>query len=151
VPFEFGGRLIAQIDTWEGYTAERDELAGSLAETSNPVVLTGDLHAAVVADVATSYGDDGAAGEVVATEFVATSISSIFGDEFGQAYEAGAEKLDWVQHADTAEWGYTVIDVTPEALTADFRAVATTLEPESDIDTAHSWVVEDGEPGARPA
>jgi alkaline phosphatase D len=95
VPFEFGGRLIGQLDTWEGYTAERDELTAVMADTSNPVVLTGDLHAAVVADVATEYGEDGAPGEVVATEFVATSISSIFGDEFGQAYEVGADKLGW--------------------------------------------------------
>ena len=150
VPFEFNDRLIGQLDTWEGYTAERDEVTDLLAETSNPVVLTGDLHAAVVADVATEYGDDGSAGDVVATELVATSISSIFGAGIDVAYEEAAEGLDWVRHADTAERGYTVVEITPDELRADFRAVDTALEPESDISTAHSWVVVDGTPGAEP-
>ena len=122
-----------------------------LADVSNPFVLTGDLHAAVVADVATEYGDDGTSGDVVATEFVATSISSIFGAGIDVAYEQGAEGLEWVQYADTAERGYTIIEVTPDELTADYRAVETTLEPESDIATAPSWTVADGTPGARPA
>ena len=151
VPFEFGGQVIGQLDTWEGYTAERDEVTALLADVSNPVVLTGDLHAAVVADVATEYGDDGTSGDVVATEFVATSVSSIFGGGIDVAYEQGADGLEWVQHADTAERGYTIIEVTADQLTADYRAVETTLEPESDIATAHSWTVVDGSPGARPA
>jgi alkaline phosphatase D len=151
VPHEFSGQLIGQLDTWEGYTAERDEVTSLLADSSNPVVLTGDLHAAVVADVATEYRADGTAGDVVATEFVATSISSTYGDGLDDAFEVGAAKLGWVHHADTAERGYTVIEVTPQELTADYRAVTTALEPESDIGTAHSWVVADGIPGAEPA
>jgi hypothetical protein len=41
------------------------------------------------------------------------------------------------------------VEATPDALRADYRLVAGTATPESTIETASSWVVEAGKPGAQ--
>jgi len=57
----------------------------------------------------------------------------------------------WVQFFDARHRGYVAVEATPEALRADFRFVAATDTPESTIETAASWAVEAGKPGAQEA
>ena len=63
-------------DGWDGYTASRQRLLGSVVERKVPgvVVLGGDRHANFVADLKTDFDD--AKSPVVASEFCGTSISS---------------------------------------------------------------------------
>ena len=63
-------------DGWNGYPAARARLVDFLAERqiANPVVLSGDIHAFLVNDV--NRRADDPASPIVATELVATSISS---------------------------------------------------------------------------
>ncbi len=63
-------------DAWDNYVPERNGLRDHIAAVgaSNPVVLTGDVHAAYVCDVKADFDDP--ASLTVATELVGTSITT---------------------------------------------------------------------------
>ncbi len=64
------------MDIWDGYPHERDELLARLkAEgTANPIVLTGDIHSNWVNNILSDFSKE--SSEIIATEFVGTSITS---------------------------------------------------------------------------
>ena len=119
-----------------------------LAETTNPVVITGDIHASVVADF--HRDPDDPTSPVLGTELVGTSISSEFPADLAAVFEAAATQGGAVM-ADAVHRGYVVCEVTPERLRADFRVVESVALPESPVSTASSWVVEAGNPGVHEA
>jgi alkaline phosphatase D len=135
-------------DQWDGYPVARERLFAQLrAAQSNAVVLTGDIHAAGVADL---IGDD-LSGTPVGTELVGTSISSRFDPELADAAEDLIAALDHVDYVNVRQRGYLRCDVTPSTLTAAFRMVDTVASPTSPIATASAWTIVAGTPGANPA
>jgi alkaline phosphatase D len=88
---------------------------------------------------------------VIATELVATSISSEFDEAYLDIAEQAVRQAPWVQFFEARHRGYVAVEATPEALRADYRFVAATDTPESTIETASSWAVEAGKPGAQEA
>jgi hypothetical protein len=70
---------LLNVDAWDGYQAARGRLQGMLERIgpSNPVIVTGDIHSAWAADLLSDFADPENA-DMVAAEFVATSISSTF-------------------------------------------------------------------------
>ena len=70
---------ISNVDAWDGYPAARQRLFDSLVQSRarNPIVLTGDIHSAWGANLLADFSDP--ASQIVAAEFVSTSISSTFG------------------------------------------------------------------------
>ena len=74
--FEAGPATSFGNDGWDNYAPERDALRDHLAAvgTSNPVILTGDVHANYLCDVKADFDDPDS--PTVATEIVGTSISS---------------------------------------------------------------------------
>ena len=54
-------------------------------------------------------------------------------------------------HVHSSTNSTTSSEATPDALRADYRFVAATDTPESTIETASSWAVEAGKPGAQQA
>ncbi|RCW41065.1 alkaline phosphatase D [Halopolyspora algeriensis] len=137
-------------DAWDGYAVERNELRDHLAATaSNPVVLTGDVHANYVADVKADFNDPGSA--TVATELVGTSITS-GGD--GQHQRPGDQvQLQENPHITflNRQRGYVRNIVTPTEWTADFRTVDYVTRPGAPVRTRASYVIDNDRPGARPA
>ena len=138
-------------DAWDGYVADRDGLRDHIAAVgaSNPVVLTGDVHANYVCDVKEDFNDP--ASRTVATELVGTSIST-----GGNGMEQGAN--DPVQLAENPHIkfinrnrGYVRNVITPSQWTADFRVVDFVTAPGAPVRTRASFVIEDGRPGAQPA
>ncbi|MAI33330.1 MAG: alkaline phosphatase, partial [Rhodopirellula sp.] len=88
---------------------------------------------------------------IVGTELVGTSMTS--GGNGGKPireYERAASQNDFVQWHNTNR-GYVSCEVTPEAWTTHFRATPQVEKPDSPITTAASFVIEAGEPGAKPA
>ena len=69
-----GPERDVQPDAWDGYPAARERLTRAMRRASNPVVLSGDVHSNWANHVMDDYRDPRA--QVVATEFVGTSISS---------------------------------------------------------------------------
>jgi len=135
------------MDQWPGYAAERMRLVRFLVDrrVPNPVVLTGDIHSNWVNDLRV---DDRKPEEpVVATEFVGTSITSQFGrrPEDVEALKADNPHL---RFADGTRRGYTRVEVTPQRLRVDLRALRSVTQPRAEVDTLASFVVDDGQPGA---
>ncbi|MDQ3630832.1 MAG: alkaline phosphatase D family protein [Actinomycetota bacterium] len=147
-------------DSWDGYVADRralvDLFAGAAGRApSNPVVITGDIHNNRIFDLKEDFAEP--SSRTVGTEFVGTSISTggdaprernggqwttIYGDETG---------VNEHQKFYDTHRGYVRCTVTQQEWTADFRGIETTQTPTSPISTIASFVVEDGEPGAKRA
>ena len=152
----FGGNAVVGaappvvvIDTWDGYDGERRvvlEAVGSSAD--NLVVLSGDFHAAAVADLRVDPFDPSL--PVMGTELMASSISSSFLDD-----DATVESLvNAALIANTQiKWfdsrrGYTVCEVTPERWFVTYRAVADQFDEASPVEPVSTWEVIAGTPGA---
>ena len=126
-------------------------LLDHLAETrtSNPVVLTGDVHANWVSDLKRDFED--MSSETVATELVVTSLVS--GGDGQDMDRRGETILSNNPHTKfyNSQRGYVVSTVTPESWTADYRVVPFVSEPGADIGTRATFVIEAGQPGAELA
>ncbi|HEX6211889.1 MAG TPA: alkaline phosphatase D family protein [Methylomirabilota bacterium] len=133
-------------DSWDGYPAARRRLLDFLARRrpANPVVIGGDVHSFWVNDLKPD-SDDGAS-PVVATEFVGTSITSQF--DRPQVLDALRGDNPHVRFADATRRGYVRVEVTPQQLRADLRAMRTVTQPRGECDTLASFVVADGRSGA---
>ncbi|MDT0342336.1 alkaline phosphatase D family protein [Streptomyces litchfieldiae] len=145
--------LSSGLDMWDGYTAARDRLLTGLHESGagNPVVLTGDIHRSVVADLKLDFDDE--SSPVVATEFAGTSISSgkdgAAMDQVGRNWLTTGVNPHLRWH--NSQRGYTVLRLTDRDLRADYRVVPYVTTPGAPVETAGSFVVEAGRPGALPA
>jgi alkaline phosphatase D len=131
-----GDSEIFNLDQWDGYPAARGRLLDVLAQATNAIVITGDIHASAIGELLRR-------GEYVATELVGTSMSSSFPEAFIDIFEAAATAAG-AKLADARSRGYVLCDVTPDELRADYRVVSTVLEPTAEISTAASWVVPAG-------
>ncbi len=139
------------MDQWPGYAAERMQLMRFLAERriSNPVVLTGDIHSNWVNELRV---DDRRADEpIVATEFVATSLSS------GGNGPKKPTGLDAILAANpcvkfhNGERGYIRCTLTPQTWTADYMVVDDVLRPGGTTSKRAAFVVESGDPSVKLA
>ncbi|GAB3567620.1 alkaline phosphatase PhoD [Amycolatopsis endophytica] len=136
-------------DAWDNYYVERNLVRERLARASNPVVITGDVHASYVADVKADFEDPSSA--TVATELVGTSITS-GGD--GTDQNAG----DAVQLAENPhikfinrKRGYVRNTITRDSWTADYRIVDYVTRTGAPIQDRARFVIEDGRAGAQQA
>ena len=137
-------------DAWDGYPSARGRLFDFLesARVSNPIVLTGDIHSSFVADLKRDFLDSNS--RTIATEFVGTSISSVFPEiAIGFAQAAMSENPHF-KYFDAVHRGYSRVQVTRNTMRTDYRIV-NTREPSAEVSTASSWIVVDGQPGAQRA
>jgi alkaline phosphatase D len=139
-----GGEPLYSMDQWPGYAAERASLLRFLHERRipNPVVLTGDIHSAWANELRIEDRDP--SSPRVATEFVATSLSS------GGNGTAKPKYLDelyarhpGVKHHDQ-ERGYLRCTLTPQRLTTDFMVVDEVEKPGGKTAVRASFAVEAG-------
>src|SRR5262249_4986924 len=108
-------------DGWDGYPMARGRLLSSLAgrRVANPIVIGGDVHMQVVADLKLDFNDP--AAPVVATEFVGTSITSQ--GPSAKQLETWRAENPHIRYGNGTQRGYTTIDLTPARCTARMRAV----------------------------
>lgn len=132
-------------DGWNGYPAARDRLVEFLAtaKIANPVVLSGDIHAFVIADVHARAEDP--ASPVVAAELVTTSISSPGPAQAN--FDAWMPENPNVHLARSDRRGYLKLAVRPDHLHADLVAVDDHSSMDSGVHVLASYDVADGTPG----
>jgi alkaline phosphatase D len=113
-------RPDSDVDSWDGYPAARDRFMQSLVRAPNPVILTGDIHRSVAAELPADLNDPD--GPKAAVELICTSIGSN-GD--GAPSDGYAE--DWLQYpyvkSYDARRGYVLIKLTPRRMESTFVAV----------------------------
>jgi alkaline phosphatase D len=137
------------MDKWDAYPAARARLIQGLAErrVADPVILSGDVHQARIGTLHRDPGD--AASPAIASEFVATSISSE-GDgadapNRAAEYRAANPHLAFLH----GRRGYTRLDLTPGRLEARCVSLEHVTRAGAPAATAGRFVVERGRPGPR--
>ena len=136
-------------DGWDGYPAARRRLLDAIAErkSTNPLVISGDVHSHWVCDLRQDFDRPNA--PVVATEFCGTSITSQ-----SWAQERNLALLPdnpHVRYVSSERRGYILMELTPERCTARLRGIDSEKQREPGIITQASFVVENGRPGAQRA
>jgi alkaline phosphatase D len=144
-----GPGTVFWTDGWNGYPAARARLMNFLAQEkiSNPVVLSGDIHAFIVSGLHQRAAELNS--PVVAAELVTTSISS-------QALAQGT--LDkWrasnpnLLLATSEHRGYTRLDITSERLQADLISVDSVKTERTARKTLRSFAIETSRPQPQEA
>jgi alkaline phosphatase D len=109
-----------RTDQWDGYPAARRRLLDAMGRSRNTVVVTGDIHRSVAAELRADFADP--AAENVGVELVCTSVAS---DGDGTTTDGYAP--DWLQHDYVklydARRGYLKVDLTPERMDSTFVVV----------------------------
>jgi alkaline phosphatase D len=147
------GGAVYNLDQWDGYAAARARLLDQIdaARVANPVVITGDIHAAGVGDLVGENPDGTPSTEVRGSELVGTSISSGFPADQAEIAEQLIAALPHVRWADTRHRGYVRCDVDRHQLVARYQQVADVLQPDSPVATGRTWVIEAGVLGPQEA
>lgn len=144
-----GGNL--NMDKWDGAPAARARLLRGLQErrASNPIILTGDVHNAWVGDLRLNPADE--RSPVIASEFVATSISSAGdGSEAVANQEEVLRRNPHIRYANNRR-GYTLHEATAQRMTATHRVVPYVTRPGAPREDRGVFVVEAGKPGVTAA
>lgn len=139
------------LDNWNGYIPARQRLLDGLVDrkVSNVVVLTGDAHYNMAADIKHDFDDPKSA--VIGAEFVGTSISSAFDgadmDQRGKNLLAANPH----NHFYNNQRGYLKCTITDKQWRADFRVMPFVTRKNAPIHTRESFVIEAGDPGVKGA
>ena len=106
-----------RVEQWDGYPANRRRLLAAMGQTSNPVVLTGDIHHHVAAELKADFASP--SSKTVGVELVCSSIGS---DGDGADTDQWAQ--DWLAHPYVklynARRGYVYATLTPTEMTSEF-------------------------------
>ncbi len=145
------GETTYAMDKWDGYVAARDRLFKTIRDrqTSNLIVLTGDVHEAYAADLKTDFSNPNSS--TLGSEFVCTSIASNGdGGNISKLKERLMESSAHIKYYNSLR-GYSRAEVTPNSWRTDFRTVDYVSRPGAPVRTAASYIVENRKPGTRPA
>ncbi len=149
--YKVGPGREVNLDSWDGYAAERTRLLESLARTSNPVVLTGDAHMHHLAELKTDFDDPDA--PVVARELVASSIASD-GDGYRDRtwISEALQENPHISYIDQRR-GYLMARLTRDELSVEFRTLDYISRRGARARTAHRLTIpaEAGDAAARRA
>ena len=136
--------LVHWTDGWEGYPAARARLLSSLVERrpSNPVLIGGDVHAAMTARIHADPADP--RSRVVASEIVATSITA---QGFASMISGIAKENPHVLYAESQVRGYGLVELDRAKLVNSHRGVETVKRADAKISTVAASTLESGRPG----
>jgi alkaline phosphatase D len=140
------GKDLFRSDTWNGYHAARERLMISIADSraKNPVVLSGDIHSFVVANLNRVPQDR--SSPIVASELVATSISAEGGSQANLDRMRASNPN--ILYANSAKRGYLRLDVTAERLQADLVGMDSVTVIDAGASIQARFVIENGRRGA---
>jgi alkaline phosphatase D len=136
------------MDKWDGYRACRRRLFTRLRETraSNPIVLSGDVHAHYGADLKMDFADP--ASPIVGVEFTNTSITSGGdGSDVSASWERVRSHNPHMRFHNNRR-GYIACTATSSTMRAEFKVVDRVTVADAALRTAGALVVEADRPGA---
>jgi alkaline phosphatase D len=148
------GNCPFSADQWDGYAAARARVFSTLTDNAidNVVVLTGDIHSSWAHELtltpfdAATYDPASGSGSV-AVEIVTPAVTSPGIDDPALAAQFAAAVRDshpHVKYVDLYRRGYTLIDITPERIQAEWYHVVTIQERRADEELAATLTVMSG-------
>lgn len=136
--------LVGQFnrDQWDGYPDARRAVLELLGrpEVRNPLVLTGDIHAAGAGKLLANW-DDPDNSPVVGHELVGTSISSSFPAGLDTVFNQVTSSLPWAAYANASQRGYVTVELRATEAVANWRVVDTVAEQTSAVRTDFTWTI----------
>ena len=139
----------AFTDGWDGYPQARAKLLDTVAQAGlqNVVVLGGDVHMNVAAQLRVQPNDE--RSPVVASEIVTTSVTSRgLGEKLlAQIRDSNPDIL----HARSDERGYTLLDIKPEGMRAEFMTTPNPAQAQGVFKAQAQWLVRAGVAGLQKA
>jgi alkaline phosphatase D len=141
-----GGETRHGTNAWEGYPAARRRLLRAIADAGadSCVVLSGDAHRCVVADLKLNFSRRNA--PVIATELCGPSITSPGGSQ--RRTDALKRANPQIQFADSAHHGYFLLELTPQTCVARLRVLDNPAVPDTAVSTLARFEVRAHRPGA---
>jgi alkaline phosphatase D len=122
-------------DGWAGYPAAQQRLLEALArhKVTNPVILSGDIHSFLIAEIRNARGTP------VAVELITSSIANDSKDR-----SALLPMNPQVRFYDWKHSGYIRCDVTPERLRADIVGIEDMHDPRTPRSVLASFAIDAG-------
>ncbi len=170
IPFRLGSGPLSVYPVqggWDGYTRERQRIAEAVAGAGvdNFVTITGDMHCYIAGYQQSSYpgrvtgGEGVAQGERIGVEFMTPAITSVNVAEAlhlargwrGRLTEPLLSRLvtamnPHIEFFDSHNWGYSVVEFTPEECRYVGYAVdKTENSPDADREVLAAFRVPEGE------
>ncbi|XVV09676.1 alkaline phosphatase D family protein [Actinoplanes sp. CA-131856] len=135
----------ASMDAWDGYRASRSRIQQGWRDRAvrNPLVLTGDVHAAWANDLKADYANPNSA--TIGTELVCTSIASGGNGSATTTIPNAATNPHLKFYSNRR--GYVLTTISPAEVKADFRSIPVVTEHGAAVSTLRSYVIQDGVPG----
>lgn len=118
--------------TLDAHPSERRLLAGWMEEAPRSLIVSGDLHTAMLADFSADPSDS--SSQVVATEIMAPAVSSAFPADLAPLAPFLPLVNRHVKHIDTRN-GWLSLTIDSDQATAEFRTVTDVRNPESPIES----------------
>ena len=137
---------VLNFDQWDGYPDARQRLLGGIdqANLTNVVTITGDIHAAGVADLTV---DDENGRHAVGAELITSSVSSTSNLPIGA--EAVLAQFPNVHYADGTKRGWVRNTLTASSWEAEYRAVDDITRADSPISVPARFRIVPTTPGAQ--
>jgi alkaline phosphatase D len=137
-----------RTDGWDGYPQSRNAIYDAIERhrVSNPLVVGGDIHATVLADLKRDPRDPRA--PVIASEVCGTSISSQGAPQADS--DAALVNNPQFRFVRSDRRGYCLLTLDRDAQ-VEVRALDTVKRRDSGIETLARFVIEDGRPGLQRA
>jgi alkaline phosphatase D len=162
MPFNVSGDVPVEVDSWNGYHAERNDLLAHVGDKAKDVVfLTGDIHTFFAGEVLR----EGKSGPAVATELVGGSTTSLGTSQVLSQTSGGIPpelikpltdegvpaNNPWIQYAETRTHGCAFATVGPTEVAAKFLGMedVTTQEASRNVRTLADLRVARGTPGVQ--
>jgi phosphodiesterase/alkaline phosphatase D-like protein len=113
------------LDTWDGYPLAREDLYADLSSyAENPVVLSGDLHTNLAAELVGGKSDT-----PIAVEFMAGTVSSpvmtdVLPEREPNALRNGVlDQNPWLRYLDASHRGWLCVTLTQQECTGEWHLV----------------------------
>ena len=134
-------------DGWDGYPAARTRLLNAIAtrRVPGPLVLSGDVHSHVVANLKANFEDSNS--PVIASEFCCTSISSLGPPQ--ARVDASRAANPHIRHARSDQRGYIELEIDAAHARADLITVDDPTDPQSATRVDARFVVSADQPGVQ--
>lgn len=160
-PVETGEDMPFNVDSWDGYRADRQELLQHIhdAGVSDVVFLTGDIHSSWACDVpldSTTYPvTPSVAVELVGTSITSDNLDEITGSPPRTTSIAAENALradnPHVKYVELDSHGYSVVDANADRLQMDWYYLSDRADPEATATVGASWQTVAGSRRVSPA
>ncbi|WP_085528415.1 alkaline phosphatase D family protein [Kocuria massiliensis] len=109
-----------RTDQWDGYPAARERMLKAMNRSSNPVMLSGDIHKHSAAELKQNFDNENS--RTLGVELVCTSVASD-----GDGAKTDKNTGDWLGHPYVKHYdgrrGYVHVTVTPKDMVSSFYCV----------------------------